>query len=143
MQQNKESITRPQSTPEHAYSLLQPSDRVIDRAGKLHQQSMLLAFVKENQLIRLYQNDFILLESLFDMTRRDKENTMGLCFLHEYLYNGWIGELNMTRTKDGLERGYQALVAGAIPPRDMSGYGYEEVKQQQRDARDMGNEVRR
>ena len=103
----------------HAYAILESDDDEIHEFSKLAEKRVLLANISDDKMLRLYQNDMILLCQLFDMSRR--EDQLRSFFLKTYY--GWIGELSLTRAKDGLERRLQASAGGYQPKDMMGGYG--------------------
>jgi hypothetical protein len=103
----------------HAYSLIDTDDDVIVTFSKLVEKRILLANISDDRMLRFYQNDVILLCQFLDMARR--EPSLENFFLKTYY--GWVGELALTRTKDGMERKLQATAGGYAPRSDMAGYG--------------------
>lgn len=74
----------------------------------------------DNSVIRFYQRDAQLLTEMFDMARRCPE----LVPFFKKIYYGWKAEVQMTRTKDGLERKMQANIGiGYVPKEALLGYG--------------------
>jgi len=126
---NRESSISPTNVPEHAYALLGRDESDLNNPRKLLQPQMLLGYIKDSYMIRLHQNSYILLQSLFSMSQRDPR----LSGLFNYLYQGWIGEMALTRTKDGMERIMQASVSRNIDASGLSGgYGFDDVRERQK-----------
>ncbi len=109
----------------HADKLLDTEEildvKDITTFSKLVSRQALLANVDSDELLHMYQEDARILTSLLDMARRD--SAFEYPFL--VLYSSWMGELGLTRTKDGTERILQANVMGTgyHPREDLGGYG--------------------
>jgi hypothetical protein len=79
----------------------------------------MLGTVSDDTLLRLYQNDAIILTSLFDMARREPSLRM----VFNVIYYGWQGELSLTRTKSGIERRMNASLGALVPDPNFVGFG--------------------
>lgn len=119
-----ESLRRSRAYPDdpykHAYSLLDTDDEDIRlQFQKIVEKHVLLANISDDRMLRLYQNDVIILCQMLDMARREPQ------FANFFMktYYGWRGELALTRAKEGMERKLQATPGGYQPKRDISGYG--------------------
>jgi len=124
----------------HSWQLLSRDDVKINRYPLMQQNPILLANIKNNQLIRLYQNDFLILTSFYNMGIRYSP----MFDIFEFLYYGWEGELGITRTKDGKERIIQAMSStGYRPKEDIEGYGFDEVRREQDEALAMEQKKKR
>ena len=114
----KKGVIVPHDPYSHSALLLQHRDEVVKKFTELVSREVLLANIGEDKTLRLYQNDIMILTAAFDMALRDPAMMM----VFYPMYYGWLGELAMTRTKDGLERKMQATPSGFQPPQ-MYGYG--------------------
>ena len=125
----------------HAFSLLARDETDIDDFQRLLQNHILLANIKDDKLIRLYQNDGLLLTSFYDMQRRYAP----LSPIFKYLYYGWIMELGLTRIKDGKERILQAMPGTGFQPTmdNRGGYGFEDVRQDEQNALGLGQKEKK
>lgn len=104
----------------HAFSLIDTEDdEGLVTFSRLVEKRILLANISDDRMLRFYQNDVILLCQFLDMARR--EPNLQNFFLKTYY--GWVGELALTRTKEGMERKLQATAGGYAPRSDMAGYG--------------------
>ena len=120
----------PQDPFQHASSLTDTEqDKSFDKHAfsRLIGKQILLSNIGDDRLMRLLQNDVILLTSLYEIARREEE--MQSVFFT--LYYGWRGELLLTRAKDGAERKLQGTVGtGYSPNEKLSGYEMEEEEQE-------------
>lgn len=125
----------------HADKLLDTEDildvKDIVSFSKLVSRQALLANVDSDALLNMYQEDARILTSLLDMARRD--SAFEYPFL--VLYSSWMGELGLTRTKDGTERILQANVQGAgyHPQQDLGGYGSDLYAQEEESSSILDN----
>jgi len=109
----------------HAKYLLEEQDDIIfdgnaqPKFNKLVGKMQMLGTVSDDTLLRLYQNDAIILTSLFDMSRREP----ALRMVFNVIYYGWQGELCLTRTKSGIERRMNASLGALVPDPNFTGYG--------------------
>ena len=109
----------------HAKYLLEEQDDIIfdgpstPKFHKLVGKMQMLGTVSDDTLLRLYQNDAIILTSLFDMARREPSLRM----VFNVIYYGWQGELSLTRTKSGIERRMNASLGALVPDPTFQGYG--------------------
>lgn len=121
----------PQDPFQHASSLTDTEqDRSFDKHAfsRLIGKQILLSNIGDDRLMRLLQNDVILLTSLYEIARREPE--VEPVFLT--LYHGWRGELLLTRAKDGAERKLQGTVGTSYTPNErLSGYEMEEEQEQE------------
>jgi len=108
----------------HKAFLLQRDEDYITSFQKLANKQILMANLNE-KIIRLYQNDILILTELFSASVRDS----ALFPFFEELYYGWIGELNMTRTIKGKEADAQ-YEAGKYR-KDYPGYSQEQAQQEE------------
>jgi hypothetical protein len=110
----------PNNAFEHAASLIDVEDEGIVVFAKIVDKQTLLSNISDNHMLRLYQNDVNLLGQMIDMGLREPQ-LQG--FVNQTYYT-WRAELSLTRTKEGAERGYQAVPGGYQPNPDVySGYG--------------------
>jgi len=120
---NKMQQTTP--TPKDAYShatyLISSEDKIIAEFHDLLKKEVMLATISNDQLLKYYQRDITLLVNMFSMALRDPD----MAEVFRILYYGWLGELGITRTKDGLERKLQASIgqSGYAPRENMLGLG--------------------
>jgi len=120
MESLKRSHIYPDDPYKHAYSMIDnDDDGSLVTFNKLVEKRVLLANISDDRMLRLYQNDVILLCQMLDMARREPQ--LQNFFLKTYY--GWVGELALTRAKDGMERKLQATPGGFQPRSDMGGYG--------------------
>lgn len=106
----------------HAAFLLGSEQEAISEFNQIISNEAKLSFIRDDRLLRLYQKDITYLVALFAMARRDPD--MREVFLN--LYYGWLGELAITRAKDGTERKLQGSVGQTgYSPKDtlQGGYG--------------------
>jgi hypothetical protein len=108
---------RPDSPFTHGAYLLQADDEDFATFQSLINKRVLLAFIETPVLMSYYQTDIRLLMAMFDIARR--EPAMRATFMVQY--NGWVGELSMTRAMKGMERKLQANASGGYQPGQMSG----------------------
>jgi len=120
---------RPHDPYGHAAGLIEDDLEDIRVFSQLCSKQVMLANISDDKLLRLYQNDMILLTNLFDMARREPQ----LQPFFFVTYYGWLGELKITRAKDGFERWAQANVAAtSIQPKgQIQGYGSDQQQQGQ------------
>jgi hypothetical protein len=126
MQQGKPTPKDPYS---HATYLISTEE---DKIGEFHQlisKEVILASIRDDKVLKLYQRDINILVDLFSMALRDPD--MAEVFINRYY--GWIGELSITRTKDGSERKLQGAVGQSsyAPKDDMLGFGMPNAPQGQ------------
>lgn len=129
---------RPHDAFSHAHSLIETPDVAVSDFSQLCEKQVLLANIGSDQHIRYYQNDIINLTRMFDWACRDA----GLTNFFRCMYYGWIGELQITRTKGGMESQAQHNVAAAFnrgPP--MSSYGSEPQQQQQQPEQNLLDKI--
>jgi len=126
----RRSRVYPDDPFKHSYSLIDTDDsEEIGKFYKIVEKHVLLASISEDRMLRLYQNDVILLCQMLDMARREPQ--LQNFFLKTYY--GWRGELMLTRAKDGLERKLQATAGGYQPKGNMQGYGTDMPQFQQQE----------
>lgn len=116
----------------HAAWLMLRDDAVSDKDLDLDlvNKQVILSYVGDDKLLRLYQNDIVILTQMRNLAARDP----AMAPVYQVLYNGWQGELKMTRTKKGLERQLQGTTGGSYMPREQFGSGYgEELAQEARE----------
>lgn len=111
---------KPHDPFSHAASLMDEDHNDISAFSQICSKSVILANVEDNKLLRLYQNDIIILTQLYSAALREPE----LRTLFLTIYYGWLGELKLTRAKDGLELKAQHTVGSSFQPKGMMrGYG--------------------
>jgi hypothetical protein len=108
---------RPDSPYSHGAYLLQDDGEDFFTFQSLINKRVLLAFIETSELMAYYQTDIELLMQMFDQARR--EPALRYPFLVQY--NSWIGELSITRAKEGMERKLQANAGGGYQPGHLSG----------------------
>lgn len=117
----------PRDPYEHGAFLIEGEDKqevenALGKFSKLVNKRVLLSNISNDQLMRLCQNDIILLTHLFDCAVREEE----LAPVFKVLYYGWVNELSLTRTKNGAERKHQAQIGTSYTPSEqLYGYGKE------------------
>ncbi len=109
----------PDDPYKHQYALLDSDEEDITEFNKIAEKRILLANISDDKMMRFYQNDLILLCQMLDMAKREPQ--LRNFFLKTYY--GWVGELSLTRAKDGLERRLQATAGGYNPKENLGGYG--------------------
>jgi len=120
LEQNRKGKTLPDDPFKHATNLMENEQENVAKFTELVDKKILLANISEDRMMRLYQNDIVLLTELFDMAQREPQLKNFFC----KIYYGWTGELSLTRTKDGTERKLQAVPGGSYAPKEqLSGYG--------------------
>lgn len=119
----------PKDPYSHATYLISTEQEKIAEFYQLINKEVVLASIRDDLILKLYQRDITILVDIFSMALRDPD--MQEVFLNRYY--GWIGELALTRTKDGAERKLQGSVGqSAYAPKDaMLGYGSLPQGQQQ------------
>lgn len=112
---NRKTKPTPKDPYAHASFLLGSEQEAISEFNQLISNEAKLSFIRDDRLLRLYQKDITYLVALFAMARKDPD--MREVFLN--LYYGWLGELALTRAKDGTERKLQGAVGqSAYSPKD-------------------------
>ena len=105
----------------HAHSLLtNDNDMGVDE-DVVNKQAQ-LSFIGDDKMLRLYQNDELILTQMKNMALREP----ALGPVYGVLYQGWIGELKLTKVLKGMERQLQGTTGGSYLPRDSFGAGYGE-----------------
>lgn len=121
----KDGGYNPKDPFSHAKYLLEEQDDIVfdgrfqPKFHKLVGKMQMLGTVSDDTLLRLYQNDAIILTSLFDMARREP----ALRMVFNVIYYGWQGELSLTRTKSGIERRMNASLGAMLPDPNFVGFG--------------------
>ena len=143
-----DSITSPQVNAgnafTHAANLLRPdSSGDILEFNQICGKNLALAVIESDILLRLYQNDEILLTEAFAFALRDKRLKplfMMMCY-------SWYGELIATRAKNGKERtmqggpGVGVRLQGSAGQSMGMGFYEPEVQQPQKDSRNFFDRV--
>lgn len=126
-QSNNKMNIAPRNEYEHGAFLVDTENKAekdnVEGLGKfstLVNKSILLSNVSNDNLMRFYQNDAVLITHMLSMATR----ATTLIPLFEVLYYGWQGELNLTRAKGGGERKLQAAIGTGYKPNEkLPGYG--------------------
>jgi hypothetical protein len=105
----------------HAHSLLTNDDNVTVDDDVVNKQAQ-LSFIGDDKMLRLYQNDEIILTQMKNMAQREP----ALAPVFGVMYQAWIGELKLTKVLKGMERQLQGTTGGSYLPRDSFGAGYGE-----------------
>jgi len=108
----------PRSQWEHAFALLESEQR-NNEYSKLVDSPVQLAHIKDDRLMRLYQNDAILLTHMKAIANRSPEFKP----LFEQIYNEWRNEILMSKA-NGNERKLQASVGSNYTPRGSLDQGF-------------------
>jgi len=118
----------PKDPYSHATFLISTEEDKIHEFHQLISKEVILASIRDDKVLKLYQRDITILVDLFSMALRDPD--MAEVFINRYY--GWIGELSITRTKDGSERKLQGAVGQSsyAPKDDMLGFGMPNQPQQ-------------
>ncbi len=121
----------------HAAWLLQPDEAsVFDVHRPVVSKQTQLANIEQDQFIRFYQNDAVILTQMRELAAREP----ALEDVYETIVHGWEAELLITKMKGGLERQLQGTTGGSYIPRsDFSGYGADFAAQQQQQDQQHGN----
>jgi hypothetical protein len=99
----------------HAWGLISSKGRNITNASEhteLMDPNAFLGFFDSDNLIRLYQNDAVILENLFAIAKKSKSDALFEVF--DVLYNSWLFEIRLTANKQGIERRLQNSFSGGI-----------------------------
>jgi hypothetical protein len=105
----------------HAYSMIQNQGTQIKQdsdPSELRDPNAFLGFIDHDQLIRLYQNDAIILENLFAIAKKSKP----VMEVFATLFNGWIFEIRLTGNKSGIERKMQYSFGQGIQGEGLGSY---------------------
>ena len=131
----------PQNPYAHATYLISAEQEKITEFHQLISKEAVLSFIRDDNLMRLYQRDIVLLVDFFAMALKDPD--MAEVFLNRYY--GWLGELALTRTKDGAERKLQGAVGQTSysPRESMLGYGLTPPPGQEQQGGGSANMIRR
>ena len=113
-------------TPKDGYThgkwVASPEEDLVRKFAQLINKDILMANIGKDTPLRLEQNTIIYITALLGMTIRDPD----LLPFFEFRYFAWKGTLQLTRTKGGSERKFQANIGGGYQPgSDMNGYGAE------------------
>ena len=119
----------PNDPYKHGAYLLESDKDVIEDFYQLINKDVLLANISDNKLMALYQIDINLLMDMFGLALIDKD----MVDVFSIRYYGWLGELAITRTKDGAERKLQATIGQTAyrPAEGMTGYGLNQPQPEQ------------
>lgn len=103
----------------HAAWLLTPDDNKLPSDDVVDKQVQ-LSYIGEDRMLRLYQNDAMILTQIKNMATRED------CLVPVYLVleGAWRSELKLSRTLKGMERQLQGTTGGAFVPREGFGEGY-------------------
>lgn len=101
----------PRSQFEHAYALLESEQRGNDYS-KIVDSPVQLSHIKDDRLMRLYQNDVVLLTHMKAIADRSPEFRP----LYIQIYNEWRNEILMSKA-NGNERKLQASVGSNYTPK--------------------------
>jgi len=103
----------------HAEGLMENEPGEVKNHSQVFDKQALLAIIKDDETMRIYQRELEYLIKLYDMSLRDKRLANLFLTLRAKLYS----ELGITRAMEGEERKHQAELGGYISPQDMRGYG--------------------
>lgn len=122
----------------HATMLIETEEEAVKLFSKIVEKQVILSNIDDDRMLRLYQNDAVLLTSLFSMANRAKDGSLSEFFFA--IYYGWRGELALTRTKDGLERKLQGTVSSSkyAPTDALRGYGADMIPAQGSQETELG-----
>lgn len=117
----KQTPPTPKDAYSHATFLISTEQDKIAEFHQILNKEVMLATISNDQLLKYYQRDITLLVDMFAMALRDPD----MAEVFRVRYYGWLGELGITRTKDGLERKLQASIgqSGYAPRENMLGLG--------------------
>jgi hypothetical protein len=114
--------SRSRSSNQYAlgHHVLETERSNISKMSDILQHDLKLANISGDDNIRLYQNDILLLVAAYDLASKDI--VMSRPF--NMLYYGWLGELSITRSKDGYAVKQMASVMAQQPSdRQATGFG--------------------
>ncbi|MEO0272626.1 MAG: hypothetical protein ABIM30_06010 [candidate division WOR-3 bacterium] len=132
-------------TPKDPYALsysllLQDENNIL--IGDLAEKQALLAYLGDDLIVNLYQNDIDILTRMRNMALRDEK----MLPIFTTLFYSWLGTIKITRAKEGLERQLQGKAVGsATAPAFDSGYGEQfaaEIRRKEQEA-DRTNPIRK
>ncbi|RLF50328.1 MAG: hypothetical protein DRN24_06715 [Thermoplasmata archaeon] len=96
----------------HQYKMLFHQPIEPKSKTELMSPDALLGYVKDSKTLVFFQNDFTLLQRLFDMGTRSE----AIMDVFENLYYAWIGEMRLTSALGGTERLLQAFIEPVATP---------------------------
>lgn len=111
--------TPAQNVFQHNTNLMENQPGKVDNHDQVFDKQALLAIIKDDDTMRIYQRDCEYLIKLYDMSMRDTRLTTLFRMLRAKFYS----ELGLTRAMEGEERKHQAEAGGYQSPQDMRGYG--------------------
>ena len=117
----RQRVAPPKDPWSHAHSLLTNDDQTTADDDVVNKQAQ-LSFIGDDKMLRLYQNDEIILTQMKNMAQREP----ALAPVFGVMYQAWIGELKLTKVLKGMERQLQGTTGGSYLPRDSFGAGYGE-----------------
>jgi len=127
----------PKDPYQHGSYMMDPV-KVGDQYSDVVDTQILLCNIGNDVLMSMNQFEAGLYVSLRNMAEREKE----LEVVNNVLYNWWRAELQITRTKDGKERSYQAGIGNYRPPEFSAGYGGD-LPQFQQPEEETGNFIQK
>jgi hypothetical protein len=115
LSQSRKGDYRPQNEYEHGHELinseLEESSDKITMAQSIKFSSLVNKHIQTanlgpDNMVRMYQNDVILLTYFLDFAKRNE----GCASPFFNKFHGWRGEILTTKTKNGVERILQAMI---------------------------------
>ena len=98
----------PDNEYSHARLLIKDVPEAIDDYDQLLNPHLLLGAVKDDKLMRLYQNDFDWVVNYYTMAQNDDDAARAMWIVFRALYQQLVMEIRFTATKGGKERAYQS-----------------------------------
>jgi len=114
----------PQNEFEHGDSLIRSEydddSEVMNNFSKIVDKHLQLVNIGNDQILRLYQTDAVLLTQVFSISLRSPAFTQ----VAKVMFFGWRNELLLTKAKEGAERKYQASIGTKYATKEpLLGYG--------------------
>ena len=117
----------PKDQYSHATFLITQEPKTPEQLSDLLDKHILLANIHSDRYLKFLQNDAYFLTEMFDMKRRAEF----MKYVFDPLFTAWKLELNLTRTKDGLERKLQHFGPQDQKKLKTSGFGLPKKKEEE------------
>lgn len=125
MEDFMKAIEKGAGTPDnafgHQYKLLENEPSEVADFSNIFDKQGMLAILKDDKWISIYQREIACLINLYGLSKRDKR----LGPLFKARRAKLFAELGITRAKEGEERKHQASLAGYRAQQGLQGYGEE------------------
>lgn len=119
------SPSRPVSAVELSFRVLEQEPGEVKDFSSIFDKQGMLAIIKDDRFVRLYQKELSCLISLYGLSQIDTRLKPLFLSKRAQLF----AELGLTRAKEGEERKHQAAFAGYRPTQDLQGYGTSDPEQ--------------